>query len=643
MKHTLLISLLAMILFATNGFSAAPHDMESFRETATTLRKIWQEYRMATPFRPYTLPETQITEAIDMLRSLPKIGDNGATAFILSQYDTLTPHNAEELFLIFQEAIALSNVHLYPIGFHRDLTTADFLCWNENLHESIFPLRTVGRFHSGSVHMDIHWARNPFPNQEPLTFHPLSLAQMFSNLGLYDLAWRAQLERPFDMEMQDFPGTMVPIPYHFPAANDAYRAGRKELAWSLLMNAAVFDHEHFFEPAMTTAQLWLDIEAGIAELPEAEPPKTAFEQYEERRVATEIIPAAIPIGFEESAATVEAELPQPEITQEEKRKMLFLAIVNRYQHGTGNFFRGHDAMNAHPRAWRFIEEHKHEFDDPEELIKRVQEHWLENVVNRLRRNVFDGRLVLYGVQLVPDVGNDPLAIELPWAFPEGGIERLKVRLGRLAARAAGGFRMWGDFNMWRHFPETRGELIRARFISFADDTVTLEREDGSQMTVEFSQIRGEDQHYVRTRMAIEAFGEGFRTWHYYTGNRWVCNATGMEMEDIVSCVARFVSFVDDIVTLQLDDGSEMTLEFSQLRGDFLSQDYIRRRMEMAVSEVESVVPDSFDGPAFALQSIAEITPETQRQGSVFVLALTTLTILAILILCSFFIFRRFCF
>jgi len=453
MKKTILISLSAMLLFATNVISAAPTDIETFRNTATILRTMWHEGFSGRVHPLPILPETQIAENIEILKLLPKIGDNGAVNFLLSQYNAISSHSAGELLLIYRETATVSNLCLQPNLLRRKLGNTDFWHYRDSDYiDIVFPLSSYSVFDVSAL------ITGNFPEPRPERDGVIPLALTFSRLGLYGLAWRVQMEegiRRYDTS---------PLPsrsFHLRAADNAYRAGNKELAWSFLINATVFDHESFFEPAMETAQLWFDIEAGTAELPEVE------------------------------------------IVRGEERKKLFLEIVERYQ-----------KMNAHPRAWFFIQEHKHEFDDPSGLIRTVQNNWRE-LVNRAVSHPSVRKVVYYGVQFYPrgglfggffSRGPDPLSVEIPWAFPEGSLEKMKERLSELATRAGAGFRFW----MYDDTGNDRWESVRARFIASIDDYVILEAEDGKKKAVKFSQllgddhefskIRGSDQDYVRQRI-----------------------------------------------------------------------------------------------------------------------------------------------
>jgi len=448
MKRTFFASFVAIFLFASFCSASETLDIETIRETAITIRKLWEEDFTAPLRNNGSLPSyAKIIESIDTLKSLPEIGDNGAASLLLAQYCACFSYRAEEVFAIFLEVVSTSSINESPevIKWHLEAVGTWYRREIRETNDIVFPQRTRPRLQITSL---VTWAqRDPYPTQEPNEKRPLALT--FSRLGLYDLAWRVQLEegkkdydtsRGYGRESHS---------YYLRAADNAYRAGREELAWSFLMNAAVFERKEFFDSAMEKAQLWLDIEAEKAELPKAE------------------------------------------VAQGAERKKLFLEIVERYQN-----------MNAHPRAWLFIEEHKNEFDNPAELIKKVHDNWL-GVVRRLKSMA--SKVEVYGVQLHPGGffrrAPNPLSVEIPWAFPEGSLEKVKVQLAELAKKAAGeekdGFRTW-----YRNEPSM---AFKAKYISCVDDVLTLEKTDGNKMTIEYKSLgEGEiDRNYVRRRIVIE--------------------------------------------------------------------------------------------------------------------------------------------
>jgi len=422
-----------------------PASVEDFREAAQVRRTFWEEFNRDSPNRRNSenrISPVRIKDFVEALQKQPQIFDGGTANLILARYRSLFTLQASEFALWFHNAMDISNVieclsamgsaygHLGYTSQKPVYTYSDF-----------FPIRKESNLFFSAR---IKWVRYPYPQAEnPRVLQPLALT--FSRLGLHDLAWRVLMEEGWN-DHNGLKPYWLDSSYYLFAANNAYRAGKKELAWSFLMNAAVFEHKQFFESVIETAQLWIDIETGEAKLLEAE-------------IAT---------GAE--------------------RKQLFLEIVERYQN-----------MNAHPRAWLFIQEHKSEFDDPEGLIKAVQDDWLE-LIRIITQPIFANRIVMYGVQLYPD-GADPLSVEIPWAFPEGSLEKLKIRLGEEAEKAK--LAETDGFRNWQYRTEENWLSIRAKYISFVDGIVTLEKEDGSEMTVKHSALFELDQNYIRRRLEVE--------------------------------------------------------------------------------------------------------------------------------------------
>ena len=436
MRNVLFVTLSAMMFCMPRCFAAELPDMKTIREIAASLKKMWEEDLRNKSLSPP--PAEEITKSIDSLKSLPQIGDNSVVRLFLAQYAAFSSSSVEEIFRLFQETVTPANIHEYPDILYPHLEAAGGWYRSEvwAMNNIVFPLKAESRL---SFYDEIEWGEyDPYPCEEP-DFEP-PLALVFSRLGLYDLAWRVQLEEG-KKRIYDHPKARS---YYLRAADNAYRAGKKELAWSFLMNAAVLEDKIFFEPAMQTAQLWINIEAGTATLPEAE----------------------IAVG--------------------EERKTLCQEIVERYQN-----------MNAHPRAWLFIQENRDEFDDAEAEIKKVQDDWLELIEGITQPDLAE-KIVMYGVQLYPD-GADPLSVSIPWAFTEGGLEKLKTDIGELAEQCAeeekDGFRTWN-----RAYPS---EAFKAKYISCDGKVVTLEKPDGKRITFQFNALHELDQNYVRRRMGIE--------------------------------------------------------------------------------------------------------------------------------------------
>jgi hypothetical protein len=302
--------------------------------------------------------------------------------------------------------------------------------------------------------------------------------------------------------------------YYLRAANTAYRSGNKQLGWSFLMNAAIFENEQSFEMAMETAELWLAVEAGKQKMPEAK------------------------------------------ILSGEERKKAFREIVDRYL-----------VMNAHPRVWLFIQEYKNEFDNAEELIKSIQDDWLD-IVNRVTNSQHANKIVMYGVELYP-TKNDPLSIQLPWPFPEGSIEKLKKMLQedaeKIREEEKDNFRFWGDAAEYK-------KHTKAKYESCLGGNVTLIKQDGDKIVRRFSELWLDDQNYVRRRLDIARYEKSkpdemiypIRPWHSANGK--------------FSTEARYLSSSDQSVQMEKDDGTVIRVELSKL--SWQDQNYVQQCKKM---------------------------------------------------------------
>ena len=284
---------------------------------------------------------------------------------------------------------------------------------------------------------------------------PTNLGNTFQELGCYDKAWKVLCEDNylFNQDYVFFEKRYKPALLHahywYSAAECAYRAGKRDLAWGFLMKAAVFGNEQLYEQTIETAKLWHNVEAGTAEL------------------------------------------PQPEPLTPEERKEKFKEIVMAYKN-----------MNAHPRAWAVIDEYKHEFDDPEGLKKEIQYDWLD-LTNRLCNPSIARRVILYGYELLRvEVAEDgtrteirpfqPLDVKIPWIYPEGWKETAQKMLDEEMEKLGVSndrFRTW----------HTQGGAvsIEAKFISWIDDRVTLEKQDAATLTIALKELMAGDQNFIR--------------------------------------------------------------------------------------------------------------------------------------------------
>lgn len=308
----------------------------------------------------------------------------------------------------------------------------------------------------------IRWKRYHFcPSSSGM---PQNVSVFFQELGFYDLAWKAYLEEAYfknplyfllEKKYSDTPLSHQNAHYWPRVAECAYRAGECDLAWGFLMKAAVFGDDKLYEQTKETARLWSEVEAG------------------------------------------KAELPKPEPLSPEERKKKFKEIVMAYKE-----------MNAHPRAWAIIDEYKDEFDDPEGLKKEIQDDWLD-LTNMLCSPDSAVRVILYGYELLKvEVAEDgtrtetrpykPLDVKIPWIYPEGWRESAQKMLNEEMKKlgvSCDRFRTWhaqgGKFSM------------EGKFISCVDGKVTLEKKDGSTVTLALDSLMAGDQNFVRYCLQAE--------------------------------------------------------------------------------------------------------------------------------------------
>ncbi|MDR1270820.1 MAG: hypothetical protein LBK82_14995 [Planctomycetaceae bacterium] len=351
----------------------------------------------------------------------------------------------------------------------------------------------------------VQWVRSPFPHIDINPSQPLAV--IFEDLGLYDKAWRIQMEMGRSYYYDPRRGDIYYHSYYMDAANTAYRAGNKKLGWAFLMNAAVFEHEKSFGIAMETAKLWIGVESG------------------------------------------KKELPKQKILTGEERKIAFRDIVYSYLN-----------MNAHPRAWLFIQEYKNEFDDADVLIKKVQDDWLEFVKIAMDPNITE-RIVMYGVELYP-TKNDPLSITIPWPFPEGSVEKLKAKIKEVAEKIKEVEK--DDLIDW-YFADGR-LAVKAKYISCNDENVIVERENGKKGKIEITKLADGYKNYIYRRLAIRNIAvEDFCTLFH----KW--NLADNKLADVE---AKYLSFdQENKITLELKDGKKQVINLSDLNKT--EQEYIK--------------------------------------------------------------------
>jgi len=307
---------------------------------------------------------------------------------------------------------------------------------------------------------DLHRMRSNFSCPEGVP----DVSSLFRDLGYYDKAWRASLESAYfgnglgrldnrNLMSDRFLLSNGNAHRWYDAAESAYRAGERDLAWGFLMKTAVFGDERLYATTLETAKLWIDVEAG------------------------------------------NTELPMPESLTPEGRAKKLREIVIAYKR-----------MNIHPRAWAIIDEHWDEFDDPDGLKKEVQDDWLEltDLLFQAATGPPVGIIVLYGYNLLMVGGynedgtrreirqHHPLDVTIPWIYPDGWQETAKNMHDTVKKRlgvSPGRFRQWHT--------DSGATSFVARFVSWIDGNVTLEKEDGTSITVALNDFMTGDRNFIR--------------------------------------------------------------------------------------------------------------------------------------------------
>ena len=88
--------------------------------------------------------------------------------------------------------------------------------------------------------------------------------------------------------------------------------------------------------------------------------------------------------------------------------------------------------------------------------------------------------------------HDPLDVTIPWIYPEGWQEAAQAMLDKELERLEvthDRFRMW----------HTDGGTVSfvAKIISYFDDNISFEKEDGTNITIALADLMRGDQNYVR--------------------------------------------------------------------------------------------------------------------------------------------------
>ena len=222
----------------------------------------------------------------------------------------------------------------------------------------------------------------------------LRAAELLYRARLYDDSWRAYFEaihgwetslRPLQLECMRSDGALsmeMAEPWH-QAAKAAYRAGKKELARDLLFKAAVFGDEACYKDVQKTAADWLS---------------------------------------DDKASTTEAPL------SEKQRRKRLLAVVTYYKN-----------LNVHPRAWSLVNQHRKYFDDPDKLIKELQEDWTKRLDGYGRHGFLNP--YIYGQKVFQVQGQgmqrrltrikNPVDITVPWGMEDKALQEVAEKVKSL--------------------------------------------------------------------------------------------------------------------------------------------------------------------------------------------------------------------
>jgi hypothetical protein len=240
----------------------------------------------------------------------------------------------------------------------------------------LLPLSAWRRYANGGASgylADINPPRPSIPqmNRDKI----IAIASLLEETGMFDLAWRAQVEAIYcgyspawPSENRDGTWLSEETADHWGrAAEYAHRAGRTELGTNYLLKAAVFGGEKAFEKAEKISRKW----------------------------------SAVATSETESKAV-----------DEEARRAALTRVVHLYAE-----------INAHPRALQLLDDYPEVFEDAQKLRKEIEEQWIAVVKDASRAAI---QVTLYGTQVYPT--GDPLKVRIPWAFSDEAVRSVRDRL-----------------------------------------------------------------------------------------------------------------------------------------------------------------------------------------------------------------------
>jgi len=490
MKKSILLILMIVMTLTTNSFSQESNRLTYFFNTAEQLREVSVLLRIKenVPERREEA-ELKLADAFDKaekLQSQNTLCDDGILVYLkgmANYFQDIPEIETVEVFLSEikspMEGESLEIVHRWTNAFNRQ---KQLLHYDHTFQPNIIiPIRNTGSL----LKYDRLVPPAHFPSYSS-SYHSL-LPYQFKALGLYDKAWKSFFEGldPVSFMNNDQRSTETSVHWQ-EAADCAYRAGEKRLGWNLLMKAAVFGDENTLEGVKETATLWLDCEENNKELPQIPwyysgnitDGMKRFEKYIDslnKNWDTESRIVIIELMFPDDLLLRDAMLRrigEPGFSEKEIRHARWDHIIDTYM-----------KMKAHPRAWALIDEYPEEFENPEELKKKVQDDWLDLVGGLIQACEFvrEKKAEVYGQVLIQKVSDDedfktwnpghglllrkdsedengnatfiygypielrkegeletgkatfsypvaPLDVTIPWAFPEGSVEKAKQEL-----------------------------------------------------------------------------------------------------------------------------------------------------------------------------------------------------------------------
>jgi len=494
MKKNILLILIIVMILTTDSFSQESNRLTHFFNTAEQLREVPALLRIKkkVPERREEA-ELKLKDALDKAEELQKqntLCDDGMVVYLKAR--SINATDAATLDII---EVLLRDIKSPAEEETLKIANNWIGClFNPRRHSPFLQARTILPMR-GSYYLPLEYDRVSTSAHLPFFPHGSSfvIPYQFKALGLYDKAWRSFFEGldPFSFMNNDERSTEISVHWQ-EAADCAYRAGEKRLGWNLLMKAAVFGKEETFENVKEIARLWLDHEENGKPLP---PPRSStlvsrhdgklveygtkeFEEYldsmcnkwENPEARAIFIEALTPRNPRLRDAMLR-HIGEPGLTEEEIRREYWDIIIDAYM-----------KINAHPRAWALINEYPEEFENPEELKKKVQDDWLDLVGNLIQFGEFirAKKVEVYGHILLQKISDDedaqakpshglllrkdsedengnatfiygypielreegeietgkatfrypvaPLDVTIPWAFPEGSVEKAKQEL-----------------------------------------------------------------------------------------------------------------------------------------------------------------------------------------------------------------------